>query len=117
MLWCGYTAVMAAVVAGMFVARRRVFAAFDTPEAHAQWTAWREETSRLSKTDDDPMKRREAKSLEPPALVFFRDYFGTAIATGVIGSTLFYWFTAFLIRGSLRTPAAHTSPQATKLPL
>ena len=104
LLWIGYAAVLFASVAGMFVARRKVFATLDTPEARAEWTAWKEETARLSKTDE-PMKRREAKSAEPPALVFFRDYFGTAIATSVVGVTLFYWFTAWLIRGSMRTPA------------
>lgn len=104
LLWIGYVAVVSAAIAAMYAARRHVFATLDTPEARAEWTAWKEETARLSKTDE-PMKRREAKSVEPPALVFFRDYFGTAIATSVIGVTLFYWFTAFLVRGSMRTPA------------
>jgi hypothetical protein len=89
-----------------------VFAAFDTPEARANWQAWKEETARLSQSPDDPMKRREAKSAEPPSLVFFRDYFGTALATAVVGATLFYWFTAFLIRGSLRTPAVRGEAEA-----
>lgn len=104
LLWIGYGLVVAGVISGIYAARRHVFATLDTPEARAEWTAWKAETARLSKTDE-PMKRREAKSAEPPALVFFRDYFGTAIATSVVGVTLFYWFTAWLIRGSMRTPA------------
>jgi hypothetical protein len=103
-LWLGYAWIMASIAAGLYFTRSAAVNLLDTPEQHANWDAWQAETAALSKSDG-PMKRREAKAQEPPGLILFRDHF-PAIATAiVVSATLFYWFLAFLIRGSLRTPA------------
>lgn len=103
-LWLGYALLLAAAVASIGYARRRVEATLATPEAQAEWEAWRARTQELSRSND-PMKRRPAKAPEPPMLILFRDHYGAAVGSTVVAVTVFYWLFAFLVRGSLRTPA------------
>lgn len=109
LLVVGYAALLAAAVGGVVEARRRTMATLASPEARAEWNAWRAETRELS-TSDGPMKRREAKAPEPPLLILLRDHFGAAVGSTVVAMTLFYWFLAFLIRGSMRTPSVGGLP-------
>jgi hypothetical protein len=105
MLWvASYVLTIAALVAGMCLARQAVMASFGSPEALAQWRQWKAETERMSH-EPGPVKRRAVTSDEPPALVLMRDSFGAILAGSVaIGSFLFA-FLAFTIRGSIGTPA------------
>jgi len=108
-LWIGYVLFLTAIVFGVFEGRRRMLNSLDTTEARAGWNAWREETVALS-TGTGPMKRREAKALEPPLLIMLRDYFGTAMCTALLTMTMFYWFLAFLIRGALQPTTREVGP-------
>jgi hypothetical protein len=103
-LWlAGYLLAMAALVAGMFLARQAVVSSFSSPEALAEWRQWKAETERIRK-EGGPVQRRAVTSDEPPALVLMRDSFPAILAGSVaIGSFLFA-FLAFTIRGSIRTP-------------
>jgi hypothetical protein len=103
MMWvAGYVLTMAAVVAGMYLARQAVVAKFGSREALAEWRQWKTETERMSH-EAGPVQRRAVTSDEPPALVLMRDSFGAILAGSVaIGSFLFV-FLAFTIRGSIRT--------------
>lgn len=109
LLAIGYAALTAAAVGGVVEARRRTLATLASPEARAEWNAWRDETRELS-ASDGPMKRREAKAVEPPLLILLRDHFGAAVGSTVVAVTLFYWFFVFLIRGSLHTPPVGGMP-------
>lgn len=105
----GYAVLTTAAVGGIVEARHRTLATLASPEARAEWDAWRDETRELS-TSDGPMKRREAKAVEPPLLILLRDHFGAAVGSTIVAVTLFYWFLVFLIRGSLQTPAVGELP-------
>jgi hypothetical protein len=110
MTWCviGYAAVVAAAVWGAAEARRRVLASLDTPQARAEWQAWRKETERLSE-EQGPMKRRPAKAVEPPLLILLRDHFPAAVTSAIVSVSILYWLLVVLVRGSLRTPAPLTA--------
>lgn len=107
--WLGFAIALAAAVGVVVEARRRTLVALDTPEANAQWQVWREDTIRQSR-DTGPATRRPAKAFEPPLLIMLRDHFGAAIGSTVVAVTIFYWFLAFLIPGSLQQSAAPSEP-------
>jgi hypothetical protein len=110
LLWLGYAWIMTCVTGGLYFTRSAAVEILGTPQARAKWQDWRTETAELSKSDG-PMKRREAKAQEPPGLILFRDYFPALATAIVVSATLFYWFLAFLIRGSIRTPAVGGASQ------
>ena len=104
LLWIGYVALLAPAVWGVGVVRQRTLATLATPAAQAEWEAWREETKELSQSEG-PMKRRVAKATEPPLLILLRDHYKAVVGSAAVTITIFYWLFAFLIRGSMRTPA------------
>jgi len=97
--WCviGYAALLAAVVTIMFIVRERILTQFATPEAIAQWQAWREDVRR-QQTEHHPVERRVPKSQEPPALLLMRDHFAVSLLGAVLFSSALYgtlaWFAA-----------------------
>lgn len=98
----GYLLFAAAVVAALVYARGQVLAELGTPEALAEWRAWREEVRQQQEQSGTTAERRVPTSDEPPQLVLLRDYF-----PGVLGATLvivsfLYGFLAFVTVGSLR---------------
>ena len=101
-LWlASYVLTMAALVAGMCLARQTVVVNFSSPEALAECRQWKTETERMSH-GSGPVQRRAVTSDEPPALVLMRDSFAAILAGSVaIGSFLFV-FLAFIIQGSIR---------------
>lgn len=101
--WCGYGLLMAGSIFGVGEARRRALAELASPAAQAEWNEWRDETQRLSQTPG-PVKRRPAKSPEPPLLVLLRDHYAVALGSILLTGSIFYWFLAFLLRGAASTP-------------
>jgi hypothetical protein len=92
-----YVAAMSAVVAALVVARGRVVATLDTPEARQRWQQWKEETRRKS---DGPIQRRPVRSDEPPALILLRDRFPAIVATSVLICSFLFAFLGFAARGA-----------------
>jgi hypothetical protein len=99
-LWlAAYAAVVAGVVVAMFQLRRLAFENFDTPEARAEWEAWREAPP--NQRDDLPVKRRPPTSAEPPTLVLMRDYFGVMLTAAVVFSSLLFAALSIALWGAL----------------
>ncbi len=97
----GWTGMLVIVVGGMFMAREKTLATMSTPEAQAEWDAWRK--SEVNQRDDLPVKRRPPKSPEPPALVLMRDHFPVLLGAAVVFCSLLYAALAFAVSGALRT--------------
>ncbi|MGD9722268.1 MAG: hypothetical protein AB7O59_11500 [Pirellulales bacterium] len=92
-----YALMFAAVVWAMFAVRRSVLQEFGTPEAIAQWQAWREAEPNQSKSG--PVARRVPSSNEPPTLVLLRDHFGVMLAAAVVFSSLLFGATMVMAYG------------------
>jgi hypothetical protein len=100
-LLMGWLALVVIVIGGMFMARQETLATMSTPEAQAEWDAWRE--SEVNQRDDLPVKRRPPKSPEPPALVLMRDHFPVLLGAAVVFGSLLYAALVFAVGGALRT--------------
>jgi hypothetical protein len=88
-LWlAAYLALIATVAVAMFQVRGATLRTLDTPEARAEWEAWR--NSPPNKQTDQPVKRRPPASPEPPALVLMRDYFGVMLTAALVFSSLLF---------------------------
>jgi hypothetical protein len=96
-----YLAFMASLAAALVYARGRVISQLSSPEALADWQAWKAETERQAQRPGAP-PRRPVHSAEPPLLILMRDHFpAIAAMTLVIGSFLF-GFVMFVLRGIAR---------------
>ena len=97
---------IALVVAVMCQLRSHLVASLDTPEARADWDAWRKAADEQSHTG--PVRRAKTQSPEPPTLVLLRDYFGTMLAAALVFSSLLFATAMIAVRGALgagRKPA------------
>ena len=92
-----YVAWIAAILSLAFGARRSVLDTLATPQAQAEWDHWRAAAKDLN--EHGPVQRRVPKSVEPPALVLMRDYFGTVLAAGGLFGTLLFAAVALPLRG------------------
>ena len=110
----GWPVVLAASLAAAVVAgppllllryRETCLAAVSTPEARAVWDAFREEMRRQS-GEAGPVKHKVPKSVEPPELVWLRDYTPLAITAWLLLSgclaTAVVWFVWGASRGARR---------------
>ena len=111
--WVTVTAgllVAAAVMAGPPWAfmrwRESRLEALSTPEAQADWDAFRDRMRRESGRDG-PVQRKVPKSPEPPELVWLRDYWRLAIAAWTVFAGLIAAFIAMLARGAAASAAEH----------
>ncbi|HVX14246.1 MAG TPA: hypothetical protein VHC22_23875 [Pirellulales bacterium] len=96
-----YAALMAGLVAGLVIVRRRVLAALDTPAARAEWQAWKEQTAR-EQHQAVPVRRRPVTSDEPPALILLRDRFPVIVVTSLVIGSFLFAFLAFVMQGAFR---------------
>lgn len=97
----GWIVMLGVVIAGMFLVREQTLATMNTPEAQAEWDAWRE--AEVNQRADLPVKRRPPKSPQPPALVLMRDHFPVLLGAAVVFGSLLYAALAFAVSGALRT--------------
>jgi hypothetical protein len=100
LLWlAAYVVVVTGVVLVMLQVRRVTLRSLNTPEAQAEWNAWRESPPNVR--TDLPVRRHPPSSDEPPALILMRDYFPVMMAAAVVFGSLL--FTAIMIaaRGAL----------------
>jgi hypothetical protein len=99
-----YLSVMAVVLGGLVYGRSQALAAYGSDAAQTEWDDWRADAKKMT-ADDGPVKRREPKSAQPPALVLMRDHFAACVGLAlVLSSVLFGTFMVF-IRGALAAPA------------
>lgn len=94
-----YLIVMTGVVVSMLHQRRVTLSTMDTPEARAQWQAWRDAPP--NQRADLPVRRRPPSTDEPPALILMRDYFGVMMSAAVVFGSLLFATIMFSVRGVL----------------
>lgn len=94
-----YLIVMIGVVVSMLHQRRVTLSTMNTPEARAQWQAWRDAPP--NQRADLPVRRRPPSTDEPPALILMRDYFGVMMSAAVVFGSLLFATIMFSVRGVL----------------
>jgi hypothetical protein len=100
-LWLlAYLAVMALVAAGLFYGRGQSVASYGTAAAQTEWDEWRSDAKDMA-MGAGPVKRREPKSPEPPALVLMRDHFAACLGLALLLSTVLFGTFMVFIRGAL----------------
>ena len=77
--------------------RAGVLRELDTPEARAEWQAWRESTP--NQAVDGPVRRRPPTTDEPPELLLMRDHFTVVMAGTIIFSSLLFGSIMYAVRG------------------
>jgi len=109
LLWlAAYLIVLAGVVLVMLQVRRLTLRTLDTPEARAEWNAWRESPPNVR--TDLPVRRRVPSSDEPPALILMRDYFPVIMASAAVFGSLLFAAIMFAVRGAIWRDRPHASP-------
>jgi hypothetical protein len=100
LLWlAAYLIVATSLVLVMLQVRRVTLRSLSTPEARAEWNAWRESPPNVR--TDLPVRRRAPSSDEPPALVLMRDYFPVMMAASVVFGSLLFAAIMMAARGAL----------------
>lgn len=94
----GYLALMVVVVWWLVSVRRSTLAELASAAARGNWQSWRDDVAR-QQARPGPVQRRVPKSVEPPALVLMRDYFGVSLAGAITFATVLYWVVAWFIAG------------------
>jgi hypothetical protein len=103
LIWlAAYVAVMALVVGGLLYGRSQAIAVYGSGEAQQQWDTWRDDAKEMA-AGAGPVKRREPKSAEPPALVLMRDHFLACAALAVLLSSVLFATFMFFLRGALQS--------------
>lgn len=98
-----YFAVIALVIGGVNYMRSVATTIYGTAQAQTEWDEWREDVKELEK-QPYPVKRRVPKSVEPPALVLMRDYFGVCLAVAVVLTSVLFGTFMVLARGAMSNP-------------
>ena len=99
LVWlAAYLATIAALILGLLAVRRTTLHEMDTPEARAQWQAWRD--APVNQDGPGPVRRRPPSSDEPPALVLMRDYFGVVMSASLVFGSLLFAAIMLAVRGA-----------------
>jgi hypothetical protein len=102
-LWATcYMVLIGTIVGSLFYAKRRMLAEFSNGTIVRDWQTWRDDVQQHEETLG-PIERRVPTSVEPPALVLMRDYFGVSLAGAVVFTTLLYWIVVWLVTGAIST--------------
>lgn len=99
-----YLMLLGAIVGSLFFARKWALAEMATPDSVGNWQAWRDDVEQQSE-HPGPVQRRVPKSVEPPALVLMRDYFGISLGGAVLFSSLLYWIIVWFAIGAMAPPS------------
>ncbi len=92
-----YLIAMTGIVLLVLQVRRTTLRDMGTPEAKAEWQAWRE--SEPNQSDTGPVKRRPPTTAEPPALILMRDHFPVVMTAAVLFSSLLFAALGIAARG------------------
>lgn len=98
MVLLAWLAVVAAPPLGLARWRATRLAALSDPAVQEQWTAFRE-AMRTQSDRSGPVQRKVPKSVEPPELVWLRDYFWLAVAAWVVLGGVLGGFLALAVLG------------------
>lgn len=97
-----YALVLAGVAGGMVYLRRVALATYGTPQAQAEWEAWRQAARQMADSSG-PVRRRPPSSPQPPALVLMRDHFGVCLAGALLLASVLFGTLLWLAQGALET--------------
>ena len=89
---------MTIVLTGLMVLRQQTLVTLSTPEATAEWQAWRDSVS-VHEGNQGPVQRRVPEVTEPPGLILMRDYYGVSVAAVVVFGTFLFVITTIAVRG------------------
>jgi hypothetical protein len=110
-----YAVVLALVIGGLIYGRSQALTVYGSREAQNDWDQWRGDAKKMA-TQPGPVKRREPKSAEPPALVLMRDYFAICLGLAVLLSSVLFGTFMFFIRGAINTPGPRLPTADSRLP-
>jgi hypothetical protein len=96
----GYLAAMALVIGGLVYSRQQALATYGSEAAQTEWDTWRSDAKDMA-LGAGPVKRREPKSPEPPALVLMRDHFAACLGLALVLSTVLFGTFMFFVRGAM----------------
>jgi hypothetical protein len=103
-LWAAcYVVLIGTIVWSLFYARRSALAESGDATIVRDWQVFREDIKQQQAEHPGPVERRVPKSLEPPALVLMRDYFGVSLGGAVVFTSVLYWVIAWLVMGAMAT--------------
>jgi hypothetical protein len=83
-------------------ARENAVETYGSDEAQTEWDQWRTDAKDMA-MGAGPVKRREPKSLQPPALVLMRDHFAACLGLALLLSTVLFGTFMFFVRGAMAT--------------
>jgi hypothetical protein len=102
-LWgAAYSALLVAIVVGLFQVRNWSTETFDNDHASQEWQEWREDV--MNQPPDAPVSRRVPKSTQPPALVLLHDHFWSCMVISIVLSSALYFTFMLTVRGVLTSP-------------
>ena len=104
-----YITVMALLLGGLMYGRSQALATYGTADAQTEWDAWRKDAKQMA-AGSGPVKRREPKSAQPPALVLMRDHFAACAGVAVLLSTVLFGTFMFFIRGAVQPRTRKLTP-------
>jgi hypothetical protein len=100
LLWlAAYLALLAVISTGLVYVRRQMVAELSSPQALADWLAWKAETERQAGSPGLPA-RRQVQSDEPPTLILLRDHFGVVVAMSLTAASCLFGFLMLVVRGT-----------------
>jgi hypothetical protein len=94
-----YAVVLAAIVGCTLKIRQTILRDFDTPEARAEWQAWRD--AEPNQPDRGPVRRKPPSTAEPPALLLMRDHFAVVMSGAILFGSFLFVAIATAARGAL----------------
>jgi hypothetical protein len=94
-----YLLTMSGVVGGLLAARKQALADFASPDAQAQWDAFRDDMRKIAGDPHSPVTRQVPKSDEPPTLRLLRDYFGTVLLLSLLLTSALFITFMVMVRG------------------
>jgi hypothetical protein len=97
----GYIVVAAGVIGGMIAVRNRAIANMSTPEAEAEWHAYREKLA-SENNEGGPVQHVIPSSNEPPLLILMRDHFVPTLLALLIPATALYGVVVWMAWGVRR---------------
>ena len=100
----GYVTVLGLVVWSVLRVRDATIRELSTPEARAEWQAWREAAPNLPNAA--PVHRQAPTTEDPAALILMRDRFPAVMAAAVVFTTLFYVVLMVSLRGAFGNRSA-----------